>query len=244
MYVQDRFRPTSRLTIGLGLRYDMQINPQPQAGIAGVQVPVGLPVVAGNQVQLTYAPVPQGIPHDRNNWGPRTDVAYQLPGDGSTMVKGSAGLYYGRTPMIYFPLRGAGVSNTTLFAPASRFGVTFPEVLPSAIAPGSALATLVGPPAISYVDPEFGNPRVLQLTASLTRRVAGMSLEAGYMRQRVAEPSHRRIPIDVVGPQPGAAHAVRSSSAAASTSSRPDARTPPLRRRTRSPASAAAAIRR
>ena len=98
------------------------------------------------------------------------------------MVKGSAGLYYGRTPMIYFPLRGAGVSNTTLFAPASRFGVTFPEVLPSAIAPGSDLAALIGPPAISYVDPEFGNPRVLQLTASVTRRVAGMSLEAGYMR--------------------------------------------------------------
>ena len=49
----------------------MQINPQPQAGIAGVQVPVGLPVVAGNEVQLTYAPVPQGIPHDLNNWGPR-----------------------------------------------------------------------------------------------------------------------------------------------------------------------------
>ena len=37
VYVQDRFRPTPRLTIGLGLRYDMQINPQPQAGIAGVQ---------------------------------------------------------------------------------------------------------------------------------------------------------------------------------------------------------------
>ena len=182
MYVQDRFRPTPRLTIGLGLRYDMQINPQPQAGIAGVKVPVGPPVIAGNEVQLTYAPVPQGIPHDRNNWGPRTEVAYQLPGDGSTMVKGSAGLYYGRTPMIYFPLRGAGVSNTTLFAPASRFGVTFPEVLPSAIAPGSDLAALIGPSAISYVDPEFGNPRVLQFTASVTRRVVGMSLEAGYMR--------------------------------------------------------------
>ena len=40
----------------------------------------------------------------------------------------------------------------------------------------------MGPPAISYVDPDFENPRVLQLTASVTRRVAGMSLEAGYMR--------------------------------------------------------------
>lgn len=189
-YVQDRIAPTSRLTIGLGLRYDMQINPQPQAGIAGSKVPVGMPVITGNQVQLTYAPVPQGIPHDRNNWGPRTDVAYQLSGDGLTIVKGSAGWYYGRTPMIYFPLRGAGVSNTTLFAPATRVGVTFPEVLPSAIAPGSALATLLGPPAISYVDPEFENPRVLQLTASLTRRVAGMSLETGFI---VSESRNLRV---------------------------------------------------
>ncbi len=188
-YVQGRIKPTSRLTIGLGLRYDMQINPQPQSGIAGVQVPVGEPVIDRNQIQLTYAPVPQGIPDDRNNWGPRTEVAYEFR-DGLTLVKGSAGLYYGRTPMIYFPLRGAGVTNTTLFALASRVGVTFPEVLPSAIAPGSALAALVGPPAISYVDPEFENPRVLQLTASLTRRVASMSLEAGYLR---SESRHLRV---------------------------------------------------
>lgn len=180
-YVQDRMTPTPRLTIAVGLRYDLQINPQPQAGIAGVQVPVGRPTRSGNQVQLTYAPVPQGIPNDRNNWGPRSEVAYQWP-DGRTLVKGSAGVYYGRTPMIYFPMRGAGVSNTTLFVPVSRVGVTFPAVLPSAIAPGSSLAALLGPPAISYVDPDFQNPRVLQFSGSVTRQVAGMSLEAGYMQ--------------------------------------------------------------
>jgi hypothetical protein len=59
-YLQDRFRPTARLTIGLGLRYDMQINPQPQAGIAGVRVPVGPPSVEGTDVRIDYAPVPQG----------------------------------------------------------------------------------------------------------------------------------------------------------------------------------------
>ncbi|MGE3843454.1 MAG: carboxypeptidase regulatory-like domain-containing protein [Vicinamibacterales bacterium] len=181
LYVQDRLRPTARLTIGIGLRYDMQINPQPQAGIAGVRVPIGKPLIEGGRVRLNYAPVPQGIPDDRNNWGPRGDVAYQLA-DGRTVLKGSAGLYYGRTPMIYFPMRGAGVSNTTLFVPVSRVGVTFPQVLPSAITPGSALASLVGPPAIAYVDPGFENPRVLQMTASLTRRVAGMSVEAAYLR--------------------------------------------------------------
>lgn len=181
-YVQDRFRPTSRLTIEAGLRYDAQLNPQPQAAIAGVKVPVGLPVRAGNQVQLAYAAVPQGIPDATNEWGPRGAVAYDPAGDGSTLLKSSAGFYYGRTPMIYFPVRGSGISNTTLVAAPSRFGVTFPNVLPSTIVPGSALATLVGPPSIQYVDPDFGNPRVLQVTASVTRHlVADLSLEAGYI---------------------------------------------------------------
>src|SRR2546425_708071 len=181
-YMQDQFRPTSRLTINVGLRYDAQVNPQPQAGTAGVKVPVGLPGTVGNQVQLTYAPVPQGIPHDTNAWGPRGDFAYDLTGVGSTMLKSSAGFYSGRTPMIYFPLRGSGVSNTTLVAAPSQFGVTFPNILPSAIVPGSTLAGLLGPPAIQYVDPDFRNPRVLQVSASVTRSlIAGLSLEAGYM---------------------------------------------------------------
>jgi hypothetical protein len=181
-YVQDHIRPTARLTIGFGLRYDAQLNPQPQAGIAGVSVPVGPPRIVGNRIELTYAPVPQRIPHDTNNWGPRGDIAYDLAGDGLTLVKGSAGLYYGRTPMIYFPVRGSGISNTTLFAAPSRFGVTFPSVLPSTIVPGSPLAALVGPPAIQYVDPDFNNPRVLQLHAALTRSFAAdTSLEAGYI---------------------------------------------------------------
>jgi hypothetical protein len=181
-YVQDQFRPTSRLTLGVGLRYDAQFNPQPQAGTAGMAVPVGRPVMDGNRVQVTYAPVPQGIPDDTNGWAPRGDVAYDVAGDGATTLKGSAGVYYGRTPMIYFPLRGSGISNTTLFAPPSRFDVTFPQVLPSAIAAGSSLADLLGPPAVHYVDPGFQNPRVLQVSASLTRAIgSGVTIEAGYL---------------------------------------------------------------
>lgn len=184
-YVHDRIRPSSKLTIGVGVRYDAQLNPQPQAGTSGLKVPVGLPTGNGNEIRLTYAPVPQGIPNSVNQWAPRGDVVYDWAGDGSLIVKGSAGVYYGRTPMIYFPLRGSGTSNTTLVAPPSRFGVTFPQVLPSAIAPGSALAALLGPPAIQYVDPEFRNPRVVQVNASVTRRFIGDTLlEAGYLASR------------------------------------------------------------
>src|SRR5262249_57167534 len=98
-YVQDRIKPTSRLTIAIGLRYDMQINPQPQAAVAGERVPVGEPRIVGNQIDITYAPVPQGIPNDLNNWGPRTDFTYQSPHE-QTIVKGPAGLHYRRTPVV------------------------------------------------------------------------------------------------------------------------------------------------
>jgi hypothetical protein len=181
-YFQDRFQATSRLSVALGVRFDAQLNPRLQAGIAGAKVPVGRPVTRNNQVHLTYDSVPQRIPNSSNQWGPRADVTYDLTGLGSTLVKSSAGLYYGRTPMIYFPLRGSGTTNTTIVAPPSRLGVTFPNVLPSTVTPDSELATLIGPPSIQYVDPGFRNPRVLQLTASVTRSLARrVSLEAGYL---------------------------------------------------------------
>ena len=142
-YVQDQFRPTSRLTIGLGLRYDAA----DQSAAAGrhrrrAQVPVGPPVVSGNEVQLTYAPVPQGIPHDRNNWGPRGDVAYQLTGDGSTMVKGSAGLYLRPHADDLLPAARRRRQQHDAVRAAVALRRDVPEVLPSAIEPGSALATL------------------------------------------------------------------------------------------------------
>ena len=207
-YVQDRIRPTARLTLALGLRFDLQINPQPQAGIAGVQVPVGLPRIAGTRSELTYAPVPQGIPQDRNNWGPRGEVAYQWP-DEQTLVKGSAGLYYGRTPMIYFPLRGAGVSNTTLFVPASRAGALFPRCcrrrsrLTEPVGAGGAAGDLLRG---SRFRESAGAPAHRVSDAARGRHVARGRLHT----QRVATPSRWWISRDGVGSESRGADPVRS----------------------------------
>jgi hypothetical protein len=167
--IQDLWRPVSRLTVGLGLRYDAQLNPTPLGPIAGQLVPVGLPRRSGSTVEVTLAPVPQDIPDDVNNWAPRGEVSYDLEGNGRTILKGTAGFYYGRTPMIYFPVGGSGVTSTTLFAPPTSLGVFFPNVLPDTIEPGSALERLVPRPAIQYVDPDFQNPRVLNVNASSGR---------------------------------------------------------------------------
>jgi carboxypeptidase family protein len=181
-YIQDQYRPSSKLTVLMGLRYDAQFNPAPDAGTAGVRVALGAPHFNGTAWEQTYGPVPQDIPDDTNNFSPRLEAHYDLDGTGATLLKGGVGYYYGRTPMIYFPVRGSGINNSTIFSTPARFGITFPQVLPGTIPPGSALEALIPKPAIQYVDPDFQNPRVLNVNASVTRRLAaGLSAEAGYL---------------------------------------------------------------
>jgi hypothetical protein len=172
LYVQDELRPTPSLTMTIGLRYDAQFNPNPAFGTAGARVPIGEPRRIGDRVVLQYAPVPQGIPDDTNNVAPRLALSYDFSGTGATVARLTTGYHFGRTPMIYFPLRGSGVVSTTIFAPASRFGVVFPEVLPGTLAAGAELQHLIPRPSIHYVDPGFQNPRVLQVTTSLSQRLA------------------------------------------------------------------------
>ena len=99
--------------------------------------------------------------------------------------------------MIYFPLRGAGVSNTTLFAPprgsASRSRMCCRRRSSPARRWRRCSVRRPFPTSI----PEFDNPRVLQLNAS-SDEACGRRVARGRLHlQRVAEPSHRRISIDV-----------------------------------------------
>jgi len=69
-YVQDSWTPTSRLTLNLGLRYDLEWLSKYQGIAFGEQ--------------------------DRNNIGPRAAVSYDVTGTGRTILKFSNGLYYDR----------------------------------------------------------------------------------------------------------------------------------------------------
>ncbi len=84
-YLQDDYQMTPKLTLNLGLRYDINelMNnccwERNRAGriLRAIDHPLG------------------GIPvTDSNNWGPRLGVAYDVSGDGTDVVRGSFGLYY------------------------------------------------------------------------------------------------------------------------------------------------------
>lgn len=89
-FAQDDFRVTTRLTLNLGLRYDILSWPvEVEDRQANFNLVTGALDVAnknGNSRAL--------VNNDYNNVGPRLGFAYQLTGDGKTVVRGGYGLFY------------------------------------------------------------------------------------------------------------------------------------------------------
>ena len=84
-YVQDNIKPTSRLTLNLGLRYDYGA---PFRGTDDTTLAnFNLETLALETQAPFYEP-------DRNNFAPRLGVTYDLTGSGRTILGGGYGIYY------------------------------------------------------------------------------------------------------------------------------------------------------
>jgi outer membrane receptor for ferrienterochelin and colicin len=94
---QDSWRVTPKLTINYGLRYERQFNPEAEANNTPVIDAIkntSFPLLGGHGVD------PTKIPDSKNEWGPRLGFAYDLRGDGKTVLRAYSGIYYARTPAI------------------------------------------------------------------------------------------------------------------------------------------------
>jgi hypothetical protein len=169
LYIQDKWQVTPKLTLTYGVRWDGTKNPQPETPTPGAAVLVGA------DSSTKSAGVPQKIPNDYSQFGPRVGVAYQLGGSSHlTVLRGAWGLYYAQTPTIFFPTAGGGLTSTMFCCniPASGWPYLYPS--DQNPAPG-------GIPSITYVDPEFKNPRVSNLTVSAEHYLAkDLTVSATY----------------------------------------------------------------
>lgn len=75
-FVQDDWRPTSNLTVNLGLRYDLDTD--------------------GNNPDFEHPLVPDGRDEDTDNFQPRVGFSWDIQGNGRHVVRGGAGLFTGR----------------------------------------------------------------------------------------------------------------------------------------------------
>ncbi len=117
-YLNDSFRVSPRLTVDLGLRWDYEAIPRPSAN-AYPQHPEFL----------------TQIKDEKNNFGPRVGFAWDVRGDGRSVLRGGTGKFYEYMPDILLasPLQGisgALITNTfTCTTTATNPCPTYPAIL-------------------------------------------------------------------------------------------------------------------
>ena len=164
---QDEWRVAPRVTLSLGVRYELQKLPA---------------------AQIPNASVPQTaqIHEDANNFGPRVGFAWDVNGDGKTAVRGGYGMFYGRVTNSTI---SSALANTG--TPEAQRSYVWRYNTPGAPAFPATVAVMndpIGDPAsavrpdISFFAPDFQNPQIHQADLIVERQLAANTMvSASYL---------------------------------------------------------------
>jgi hypothetical protein len=188
-FAQDDWTVTPNLTLNLGLRYSLIMQPTDtenvltnfdpnafdpsrayQIDAANNRVPGTGDPLNGILIAGVNSPYGDRITQtDKTNFGPRAGFAWDVTGDGMTAVRGGYGLYYDRT-LVGIALQNAFINPPFAFTAAFN-------------AAGQAVPTLSNPgggaqrnnevlvPQLFAMSPDFKTPRVHQYSIGVQRQL-------------------------------------------------------------------------
>ncbi len=143
--------------MNLGLRYDYESIPGPYTEL---QQPVG-----------SYVPLPQFTqkPDDKNNFGPRVGFAWDVYGQGKTVLRGGFGMYYGRiinaTILTAYTQTGSPEAQIGVSFRNNQGGPRFSGILPQNYSPTTLAAA-----GVQYFAKNFQNPQAMEYDLTLQQQ--------------------------------------------------------------------------
>jgi len=171
VFLQDTWKPSAKLTLNYGLRWEAQVEPDPITPPSQVFFSPWIDsTVVNAQGRFTF-PSDGTIPSDKKMWQPRFGLAWDPNADGQQVLRLSAGLYYARIP----GLNLASVRSTngslgqTLFGSSGTVGFLPPPAFDSLLPLSTGTPFQ---PTVYVVDRSFQNPRTLNVTVGYERQVA------------------------------------------------------------------------
>jgi len=208
-YLQDSWRPTSKLTVDYGVRYDLRPAMKDRTNQLGNFDRNTGSVVVPNQAALALVPasvrasLPRtpfvlakdvGLPEalrftDKNNVNPRLGVAWRPFGDNRTVIRGGIGSY---TVPLYGSVNYSLVATVTSDVPVflnqrtpGGFAISFPNVFPAALraVPGAGSQDFRRANQFDLRD-----PRTLQWSLAVERDLgASTGLRLSYIGNRTTD---------------------------------------------------------
>jgi len=164
-FAQDFFHVSSRLSVNVGLRYDFYSNPTEAHGrVSVIRDPA---TDSAPTVGQLFATTPRDL------FSPQAGFAWNIFGDGKTLLRGGTGIYRDQLPEILF-----GVDR--FLPPFESFNS---YVFPTFLNPQSALLTQPLYILQTTYHPKF--PYAWQYNLTLEREIApGTVLTSGYLGAR------------------------------------------------------------
>ena len=196
-YLQDDYRISERLTVNLGLRWEVELPRFVDGNRMNSFDPTAINPVSGTPGVVTFAGL-NGVPRtafdaSRHNFGPRLGFAYKMPFAKNLVIRGGGGVFYG--PMVSTsvgPAAALGFSDN-LSLVASSADTTSALVLrtgfpvytrPSIDTPGFGAVAPGAKPntAVTYFDRNRPTPSSYQWNLDIQNEiVSNLVVEVGYL---------------------------------------------------------------